>query len=160
MTSIQSLFQKLQSSQEFKDFQEKNPGAFLSAGFFILDFSGGKSIYQLDFYMPNQMRIMQFEINEDPTIESKISENIVEQSNELKHETVRISLDEIAILAEKIIGKKPNRIIAILRKLNNQITWNLTCFTGVFDIQKIDIEDWSGKILKNEKMDFGGFRVA
>jgi len=61
---IKPYFDRLSASKEYKDFQKNYSDAFMIAGFFILDFETGKSLHQLDYYVPREKKIAAFTLDQ------------------------------------------------------------------------------------------------
>ena len=75
---IQPYLEKLESSKPFKEFQGKNPKAYFSAGFFVLDFEENSIIHQIDYYIPETRKMATFILDSDE-VELKESESANEQ---------------------------------------------------------------------------------
>ena len=60
---IKPYITKLESSKEYKSFQEQHDDAFLVAGFFVIDFETGKNIHQIDYYVPSKKKVAAFTLD-------------------------------------------------------------------------------------------------
>jgi len=159
--SFTSTLKKIESSDAFKNFKEKNPSAYLCAGFFVLDYEQGKNQQQLDYSLENK-RIFTFNLNEELTIkEAETIEGKREKLPEMEKE-IKIDLDKIKKIVEKNmqekkINKKIDRIIAILQKHNDKQIWNLNCMLKGLGILQVHIDCITGEILKFEKKNLFDF---
>ncbi len=151
---IKPYIDKLNKSKEFKLFIEKNPNAYFSAGFFVLDFQENKNIHQIDYYIPNQKKMATFEL--DKGVEMKISEmtneNIIPAKIDSK---TKLDLDVLKGIVEDemknhTVTHKLHKIIVILQKLDGNIIWNLNCITSDMGVIKMHIDDETHSVLKFE----------
>jgi hypothetical protein len=59
----QFLIEKLESSEEFKNFMKENPQAYLCSGFFVIDLENiANSQYHFDFFVPESKKTFSFEL--------------------------------------------------------------------------------------------------
>jgi len=153
---IQPYINKLNKSKKFKEFIEKNPNAYFSAGFFVLDFQENKNVHQIDYYIPNQKKMATFEL--DKGIDMKISEitdkNIMPAKIEGK---TKLDLDVLKGIVEDemknhTVTHKLQKIIVILQNLNGNLIWNLNCITSDMGVIKVHIDDETHSVLKFEEI--------
>ncbi len=152
---IQPYIDKLNSSKEFKKFQTKNPKAYFSAGFFVIDLETKKNIHQLDYYIPKTKKIATFMLdsNNVELKESEGSSNLVPGKISQK---INLDLDVLKGLVQDemknhTVTSKLQKIIAILQILDGKLIWNLNCLTTDMGVIKVHIDDESHSILKFEK---------
>jgi hypothetical protein len=152
---LSALITKIENSAEFSKFKQENPKAELCAGFFILDFKPKHETYSLDY--KTEEKIFSFSLGEDDKITQK-EEEIMEGKDKLGSINPRVEIDienllevcEEEFLNNKI-GKKIEKIIAILQKKEDKTIWNLTCMDEGFSIIFVNIDSLTGEILKFEK---------
>src|SRR3989338_6652047 len=60
---IRPYVEKLEQSEEYKNFMLKYPDSFLVAGFFILDMETMQNVHQIDFYVPSKKKIAAFTLD-------------------------------------------------------------------------------------------------
>lgn len=155
--NFNELYKKVNDSEVFKDFINKNPTAELCAGFFIIDFMSNDEKSSIDYKIDDKIFTFEYKdkvkINEDRMLEipdktfpqlEAISPEIKVEVNELK------SISGIKALDEGI-NAKFNKIIAVLQKYNHKQIWNLTCMLDGLIILNIHIDSISGEILKFER---------
>ena len=167
-----STLEEIESSKAFHNFKEKNPDAWLCAGFFVIDIeSEGKGNQrQLDYCLSNG-KIFTFILSGSGSIQMKEAEtlgtetpkedNIKTNKEETKEKLqkinpeIKVDLDDIGeIVKEKLMletGKKINKIIAILQKHHDKQIWNLTCMLPGLELLQVQADTENGDILKFEK---------
>jgi hypothetical protein len=151
---IQPYIEKLEESQEYKNFKIKYPDAFLAAGFFVLDLEGGINIHQIDFYVPSQKKIAAFSL--DSEIKVKLLDTLNEKVPEELDMKTNIDLDALSgILTDEMknrgISESIRKIIAVIQNVDGKRIWNLNCVLTGMEILKSHIEDDSQTVLKIEK---------
>lgn len=151
---IQPYIEKLEESQEYKDFKSKYPDAFLAAGFFVLDLEGGTNIHQIDFYVPSEKKIAAFSL--DGEIKVKLLETLNEKIPQELDMGTNIDLDALSgILTDEMknrgISENIRKIIAVIQNIDGKRIWNLNCVLTGMEILKSHIEDDSQTVLKIEK---------
>lgn len=146
--------QKLEKSKEFKNFNVKYPDSFMIAGFFILDFEGGKNIHQIDFYLPDERKVAAFTLDEGVNLQlMDMLNNKVPEKLDLK---TNIDLDALkGILLDEMhnrgMSEQIKKIIAIIQSINGKRIWNLNCVLSGMEILKSHVDDDSQTVLKIEK---------
>lgn len=148
---LKPYIEKLNSSKKFKDFIKKNPDAYFSAGFFVLDFETKKNIHQIDYYLPKEKKIVTFEI--DKGIEMKKSETANDQIPKKIFGGVETDLDILKGLVEDemknhTITHQLQKIIAILQNIDGKLEWSLNCITSDMGVIKVHVDDKTHSILK------------
>ena len=155
---VQDLIEELQETECYKKFKSKNPSAFFSAGFFILDLKSKTETIQLDFFLPKQNRITAFEY---PFHELKVFDEEVQQMQPQTTD-IKIDIDDLELICETTIKENnslivPTKLIAILK--DNQ--WNLTCMDDMLGIVRIKLNAITGEQIEFNKgslMDFMGIK--
>jgi len=150
-------------SKVFKKFKEDNPSSELVAGFFILDLLTNMNQRNLDYRVND--KIFTFSLSEDDEITIK-EDKLIEDSKAPKLEKIfpeiRIDLDEIPSLAENIalenkVGKRFQKIIAVLQLYQKKMAWNLTCMLDSFVILNIILDANTQEVLKFDKKSMADF---
>jgi len=150
------IISKIEGSLEFKKFKGSNSKAELCAGFFILDFKPKRETYTLDY--KTEDKIFSFSIDTETEAITMKEEEIMEDKNKLEAINSRVEIDienlrevcEEEFLNNKI-GKKIEKIIAVLQKKEDKTIWNLTCMAEGFSIILMNVDSLTGEILKFEK---------
>jgi len=151
---IKPYINKLNSSKEYKDFQNKYNDAFLIAGFFILDYETGNNIHQIDYYIPSEKKIAAFTL--DGGVTMQILDTMSKAVPEELDIKTNIDLDALhGILEDEMknrnITEEIRKIIAIIQNINGKKIWNLNCILSGMGILKAHVDDESKTILKMEK---------
>ena len=154
--SFKKTLQKIESSNEFKDFIKQNQDAKLVAGFFIIDFISNDNKKSLD-YIANG-KIFTFDILENGKVKFNVDELIEKTNHKLTQisKNITVEVDELkSITGTRIldegISAKFSKIIAILQNNNNKQVWNLTCMLDGLIIINILIDANTGEIIKFER---------
>lgn len=151
---ITPYIEKLESSKEYRDFEEKYKGAFMVAGFFVLDLEYGKNMHQIDYYIPSQHKIAAF------TLDKKISMQILSLVNSKKPEKLdyktKIDLEALKGILEdemknRSITDEIKKIIAVVQSIEGKRVWNLNCVLSGLGILRAHVDDDSQTVLKMEK---------
>ncbi|MEN9626588.1 MAG: hypothetical protein RL557_916 [archaeon] len=168
--SFNELVQTIESSDVFKDFQQKHPDATLCAGFFIIDMVGNDNKQAIDY--KNDTSIFSFSVDDLGNITVQEDELIqVAGRPQLKplEKKITIDHDQMIIIAKKALADnkiipKLQKIIAVVQRHvgkeseDNEIQiWNLTCMLEGLGIINMLVDSDSAVILKFEKksvMDF------
>lgn len=152
--NLQFFIEKLENSEEFKNFKKENPDAFLSSGFFVLDFESNENKYSLDFYNPKINKMFGFQLNGDVKL---IPLEMMQNSQIPVKLNVDSEIDfkdiEAVILKEMANQKITNKLQKIILIFQNQEGKDLifcTVFLSGFGILKVNLDD-KGKIILFEK---------
>jgi len=159
------LLNKLNSSQTFKDFEERNPKAFFCAGFFILNFKANIFDYSLDYR--DQENLFSFKIAEDKEVVIN-KEPIIKNMPQMEKINcdVQIDIEDLKNIVNQNLQKnniknKLEEIIAVLQSYQGNKIWNLTCICESFAIINMHINPENGQVIKFEKknlLDFASFK--
>jgi len=151
---IKPYVEKLEKSEEFKNFRIKYPKSYMVAGFFILDLETDASVHQIDFYVPEEKKFAAF------TLDNEVTVQLLDAANEKVPEKLdletNIDLDALeGILTDEMhnrgISENLKKIIAVIQNIDGKKIWNLNCVLSGMEILKSHIEDESKTILKLEK---------
>jgi len=154
----QFLFEKLESSDEYKKFIKENPKAYLCSGFFIIDMEKNpENKYHFDFYVPESKKTFSFELENgvrlvplernDEKILEKVSMKNHFDFDELKEKT----LNEMA--SNKITNKVQKMIFSLQCKDKQEVLF-ATIFVSGFALLKFDFDLKTKKITNFEKKSF------
>ncbi len=154
--NIQFYLEKLNSTEEFKDFQKENPDSYLCSGFFVIDKErkgNPDDKVNLDFYSPNEGRAFSFEMGEG--IKVTPLENFGKTPERISKKC-DFSLGEIEeIIFENMeknkVKAKVQRIILSLQNLEGRDFVIGTIFISMLGIVRIDIDLKDKKATKFEK---------
>ncbi|MBI2628525.1 hypothetical protein HYW74_00385 [Candidatus Pacearchaeota archaeon] len=152
---IQPYLEKLESSKQFKEFQGKNPKAYFSAGFFVLDFETKKNVHQIDFFIPKSKKIATFML--DSKVELKIADGTNNTTPKRIEGSINLDLDILKGIVEdemknNMVTTKLQKIIAVLQNLDGKLIWNLNCITTDMGVIKVHVDDATHSVLKFEKI--------
>jgi len=153
--NLSTLISKIENSIEFSNFKKENSKAELCAGFFILSFKPKQETYSLDY--KTEDKIFSFNLGENGEVTRK-EEEIMEGKNKLEpiNRGVEIDIEDLKEVCEEEflnnkIGKKIEKIIAVLQNRDNKTVWNLTCMAEGFSIILMNVDSLTGEVLKFEK---------
>lgn len=135
---IKEMFSELETRECYKEFKEKFPDSFLSAGFFMIGDGGNK--FQLNFFLPNQKQIVSFEY---PFASYKLYEDKIENEMKMDFDNLTVDLDRLEDFINKTLNKKVGKIIALIKGG----IWNITCLTG-FEVLRVKIDAMSGNVIE------------
>lgn len=161
--SFKETYEKITSSEVFKNFIKENPEAELVAGFFILDFISNDSKKSIDYRHKNKIYTFDLKddgfikMTEDELIDSPNSPPLLKITPEVKTD-----LDELKGISgmealDKGISAKFNKIIAVLQRQKRDEKeiqlWNLTCMLDGLIILNIliDADSENGDVIKFER---------
>jgi len=163
MINFKETLEKLESSEEFKQFKKEHPHAFLTAGFFVIDNETGNEIKQLDYAITDgeTKDLITFVIGDK--IQHKKEETIKKEKFH-RLEIPKIELNDAVEIMKKDtekFTKQYAKIIAILQMLEHEEdkegkkssklteVWNLTGLAG-FSMFRLHVDVMTGEIFKEE----------
>ena len=153
---IQPYIDKLNNSKAFQEFKSKNPNAYFSAGFFVMDFETDKNIHQIDYFIPETKKMQTFILDGDEVTSKEAEVSNKKIPGKIESE-IMLDLDILKGIVEdemknQTITKKIHKIIAIIQNIDGKLVWNLNCITSDMGIMKVHIDDDSHSILKFDKI--------
>lgn len=163
--SFKESLKKLKSSPQFREFKKKNKNTFLFASFFVLNSDMDAENQQFDYCIDaKKFKIMTFYVNDE--IKNNSDKLVEREKTELKKldENIKIDIDELVEIVKKEIGKKCSDIsktIIIMQIIDNIQVWNVIAMSSSFQLFKMYVDCFNGKILKSEEknvMDFMNVR--
>ena len=140
---MKELFERIESSEEFKKFKEEYPDAYFCTAFFILG-SKEESKQQLNYCISDR-EVMSFDVTEEKITPLKMKTVSAEKSEEIKKDEIKIEVEKAKLNLEKSTGKKFSKIIAVLQRFNKEVIWNLNCMDG-FNISRFHVSAVDGKV--------------
>ncbi len=152
---IAPYIEKLNNSQEFRDFQQKYKDSFMVAGFFVLDLEAGQNVHQLDFYVPSKKKIAAFSLDKKISLQLLDIMHSAKEPEKLDIKT-NLDLNQLpGILEEEMknrsITDEIKKIIAIIQSIDGKKIWNLNCVLSGMSILNAHIDDESKTVLKMER---------
>ena len=146
---------RVEESPEFKKFKEEHKRAYLSAGFFVLDFETNKHLHQIDFFIPSKKKIATFKLEEGITFQISDTFKLKKTPEEMRGDSI---LDLEALkgivhdeMMNRTVTQDVKKIIAVLQQENGKKVWRLNCITGDMGIIKVGVDDAGGNVLDFEK---------
>jgi len=133
---FEHYLKKVEEHKNFKEFKEKNPNAYLCAGFFILDYESGKNMHQIDYSLP-QKKVATFYLDND--IKMKISEQCIKKKLPAIKTNPKTDLEALKGIVEdemknQMVTEKIRKVIAILHNMDGKLIWNLQCILSGLEI--------------------------
>lgn len=152
---IQPYIEKLESSQEYKKFQEKHENSYIIAGFFVLDFETGQNLHQVDYFIPTENKVAAFTLDKEVELRMMEMMKSDKKPEELNIET-NIDLDALKGIVEdemknRGISEKINKMIAIIQNIEGKKLWNINCVLSGMELLRTHVDDDSETILKMER---------
>ncbi len=151
---LQPYVDKLASSKEYRDFQSKYKDAFVVAGFFILDLEFGRSMHQIDYYIPSKNKIAAFTLDDKVTLQ--VLKAMSRKAPEKLDIKTKIDLDALkGILQDEMKNRSMTedirKIIAIVQTIDGKKIWNLNCVLSGMELLRAHVDDDSKTVLKMER---------
>ena len=157
---VSQLIEELEETTVFCDFKKANISSYFGVGFFIFDLVEKTETIQLDYYLPEEEKIVSFEFLEvDGSFSWKMKKH-EEPISEMKEQKVlmKVDIDDLEeAVHEAFRGKnilmKPTKLIAILK----EDTWDVTAMDSMLGIARVKIDCLSAEVLECRKeslMDF------
>lgn len=149
---IKELIEKLETSKEYKSWEEQNKGFYIVHIFYMTGHPP-----QIGYYNEETDKIITFDVGEkiivNPT--SEIFKENKKKVNLLDIEKIKFDMPEIK---EKLMSFKkenyPNEIIdkemVLLQEIDGNFVYNTTFFTKAFNTLNIKINAESGEIMSHD----------
>lgn len=152
---IQPYVEKLNSSNEYKQFSGKYKDAFMMAGFFILDFESGQNLHQIDYYIPSEKKVAAFTL--DKGVQVQMLQTMTQKTPEKLDIKTKTDLDELkGILEDEMknrgMTEEIKKVIAVVQNVKGKCVWNLNCVLSGMELLRAHIEDSSKSVLKMDKV--------
>jgi len=153
--NFQFYFEKLEHSDNFKDFVKENKDAFLCSGFFSVDKRGQKDVQNIDYFVPSLNKMFSFKINED--VEKVPVEDFGDKFKQEKiSEDINFEFEEIEDMIQERMNqdKIKNKIEKLLYSLQAKEGKNYvlgTVFISGLGLLKVRIDLKEKRIVDFEK---------
>ncbi len=155
--NLKFYLEKLNASEEFKEFIEKNPDAFLCSGFFVIDKIENDSKQHLDYHIPDKKQIVSFQLENGiklvpiEMIDDKVPEKILFDCDFDFDKIERMILNEMIYRG---IQKKMQKILLSLQNKEGKDFLIGTVFISGLGMLKVQINLPETKIIEFEKKSF------
>ncbi|MBU3912957.1 MAG: hypothetical protein KKB21_01965 [Nanoarchaeota archaeon] len=151
---FEHYIKRVEESPEFKKFREDHKKAYLSAGFFVLDFDQGKHIHQIDFFIPGNKKIATFKLEKGVSMQVSDTFKLKTKPEEMIGKS-NLDIDALKGIVHdemmnRTVTQEVKKIIAVLQQQNGKKIWRLNCITNDLGIIKVDVDD-EGNVLDFEK---------
>jgi len=156
----QFLFEKLNSSKEFKEFKKENPKAYLCSCFFIIDFDDKnlENKYHIDYYIPESKKTFSFELENEiklVPLELRDEKKVLERVSMKNHfDFDRIKELIMKEMEKKKINNKIQKMIFSLQNLEGKDLLLGTVFISGLGLIKVNIQVDNMEITDFEKKSF------
>ena len=155
MQEFREALKILEKSKEFKEWKKKNPKAYLSYGFFVVE--DVDSRWKIGYYHKKHDRVTSFNIGEKITIEPE-EELFRKEKKEvgkielgkIKHDLADAVTIAVNLQKEEFATEDPKKIIAILQKLDKWQVWNITFLTQSFNTLNVKIKSDNGRVVEKK----------
>ena len=151
----QHYLEKLQNSEQFKNFMKENPDAFLCSGFFVIDKTGSDNKIHFDYFVNGKIFSFQLEqgIQLVPieTINNQIPEKIIKVFDFDFKEVEKIIISR---MKEEGIKNKIQKILLSLQNRDGKCFLIGTVFISSLGILRVNIDLTEMKITDFEKKSF------
>jgi len=152
--NLQFFIEKLENSPEFENFKKENPDAFLSSGFFVLDFESNENKSNLDFYnsktnkmfgfqLDDKVKMLNLEMMQNSQVPTKLNADFELDFKEIE---AKISNE----MEKQKITNKLQKIIMIFQNYEDKDFVFCTVFLSGFGILKVHFDN-KGNITLFEK---------
>jgi len=152
--NLQFYIEKLSNSEEFENFTKENPDAFLSSGFFVIDFESNENKSNLDFYNPKTNKMFGFQLDEGvKMVNLELMQNSqipakLNADSELDFQEIEEKISR-EMTTQKITNKL-QKIIMIFQNYEGNDLIFCTVFLSGFGILKVHFDN-KGNITLFEK---------
>lgn len=151
--------EKLEASEEFKQFKKENPDAYLCSGFFVLDKTGKeKDKSHLDYFAPKLKQIFSFQLDEGikkvpvDAIDKKYVPTKFLGDSEISFEEIEKMIQDE--MEKRGIKNKIEKSIIVFQNKAERDFFLCTIFISGFGLLKVYIDAKEKKITEFEKKSF------
>lgn len=155
--NLSFYLEKLNDSEEYKDFVLKNPDAYICSGFFVIDFEKSDFQRHLDVYAPSLKKVFSFKLeNGVEKVPLESFEDKIPRKLSIDYD---FDLEEIEKLIrnrmiEEKIKSKIQKILLSLQNLEGKDVITATVFVSGLGMLKVNINPISNKIISFDKKSF------
>ena len=155
MQEFKEALKILEKSKEFKEWKKKNPEAYLSYAFFVVeDVDSG---WKIGYYHKKHDKVTSFNVRDKITIEPEQEvlqkeKKAVEKIDlgKVKHDLSDAVTIAINTQKEEYATEDPKKIIAILQTLNKKQVWNITFLTQTYNTLNFKIKSENGRVVEKK----------
>lgn len=153
---LSHYIQRVKDSEDYKKFRQEHKRAYLSAGFFVLDYETNKHMHQIDFFIPGNKKVVTFKLEQGITMhESEQALKLKKKPEEIEGE-INLDLDSLKGIVHdemmnRMVTQEVKKIIAVLQQERGKKIWRLNCITGDLGIIKVNVDDKTSNVLDFEK---------
>jgi len=152
--NLRFYVEKLEASEEFKQFMNENPEAFPCSGFFVIDKEGKDNKIHFDYFIPekNEMFSLQLEDGVKKTKIDLIDKRIPEKIY-LKYDFDFDKIEKLieSKMFEEKVTNKIQKILLSLQRLDNKDFLVGTVFISGLGMIKVHVDINDMKIVLFEK---------
>ena len=150
---------KVKDSDDYRKYVSENNNAYLCAGFFVLDYQGGKNQASVDFYNPSNKKMTTFRFEEKiVAVPLEVPPEMINHNfipDKIDSEP-KLELEELkGILIDEMHNRgmtyETQKIIAVLQHIDGRLIWNCTALMSGLVLLKTHIEDSSKSVILMEK---------
>jgi len=155
--NLSFYLEKLNNSEEYKDFILENPDAYICSGFFVMDFEKADYQRHIDIYAPTLKKVFSFKL------ENGVEKSPIDTFDNRVPKKLSIDYDFDLEEIEKIIRKKMTeekvksriqKILLSLQSVENKDVLTATVFVSGLGMLKVNINPASKKIISFDKQSF------
>ena len=161
LKDIKNLIETIEQSEEYKNWKMDNANAFLTNVFTMFeDINAREMEWQLHYYNPDSQKLSSF-IKIKGNIIVKKDQDFVKQ-DEMKKLNLEDAKEELEDLLTKIKvryhNQKIEKIIVVLYT-NEDILWNITLLTSIFNVINVKVNAITGEFIKDELKSAMSFKL-
>jgi len=157
--NLQFFLEKLKHSDAFKEFIEKDKGAYFCSGFFTIDLEGSDNQKHLDYYSPIEKKIIGFRL--DSGVEKIVSEprfdpgadfgapSEISDDVDFEFKDLQDAID--SEIEKRDLKTKISKILLSLQVVEGKVVLVCTVFVSRFGLLKVNVELPEMKIISFEK---------
>ena len=139
LTKIKELQKKIETTEDFKNFKQKQPESYLSSIFISEEI-------EYHYYNPTTDKISTFS-EEKSSTNLKIFKKPETKVKPLNLDKIKISFEEINKTIEKKLQEKATKKIIILQTLDSNTIYNITIITTKFNIFNLKVNAENREII-------------
>jgi len=152
--NLKTALKKLEDSEVFKEFLEKDKDYFLAHCFSIVDKVQGP--WQIGYYSPSKDRIVVFEVDKEisKSEEEEVFKKPGKKVEKLNIDTVKIDGEKAVKIAEKFCKEKypaeiQKQMFLILQNISGE-HYNITFTTEAFKLINVHVDTDKGNIISHK----------
>ncbi|MEK6884655.1 MAG: hypothetical protein AABY22_33790 [Nanoarchaeota archaeon] len=162
---FQDFLGKVKESEDYSKYINQNKGAYLCAGFFVLDYQGGKNQSSVDFYNPTDKKMTTFRFEDKVTaVPLDVSPEMIDKNlipEKVDGEPILDLEDLKGIILDEMHNRgmtyEIQKIIVVLQHIDDRLIWNCTALLSGLVMLRTHVEDASKSVILMEKNSFFDF---